>query len=108
MNPIPPPDDVQLIGTELAIRWKDGRESYLPLEFLRKACPCAACAGEPDVTGKVLRPKVSYTEASFHLVSWQRVGGYAWQPVWGDHHRSGLYSWNYLSSLVPPPSGTNV
>jgi DUF971 family protein len=27
------------------------------------------------------------------------VGGYAWQPTWGDGHRTGLYSWNYLRKL---------
>ncbi|MFZ9875131.1 MAG: gamma-butyrobetaine hydroxylase-like domain-containing protein, partial [Candidatus Methylacidiphilales bacterium] len=44
------PADLQVIGTELAIRWPDGEESYLPLEELRKRCPCAACCGEPGLT----------------------------------------------------------
>src|SRR5579862_7948774 len=35
------PADLQLIGTELAIKWADGRESFIPLETLRRACPCA-------------------------------------------------------------------
>ena len=34
------PLDIQPIGHELAIRWEDGSESYIPLEKLRRACPC--------------------------------------------------------------------
>ncbi len=43
------PTNIQQIGEELAIAWNDGTESYLKLEMLRRACPCAACGGEPDV-----------------------------------------------------------
>ena len=48
---------------------------------LRRACPCAACGGEPDVIGQVVRPHVSYTEKSFQLVGFDLVGGYAIQPA---------------------------
>src|SRR6186997_2464730 len=61
------PTNIQAIGPELAVAWNDGTESYLPLEALRRACPCAACGGEPDVLGRVLRPDVTYTPASFEL-----------------------------------------
>src|SRR6478609_11359157 len=63
------PTNIQQIGNELAIQWSDGGESYLNLELIRRACPCAACGGEPDVLGNVLRPEVSHTEASFQLDS---------------------------------------
>jgi DUF971 family protein len=91
--------DVQLIGEELALRWSDGGESYLNLETLRCACPCAACGGEPDVLGRLVRPKAVYTERSFVLAGWQIVGGYAFQPRWADGHDSGLYSYQYLRRL---------
>ena len=94
--------DVQLIGNELAIAWSDGRESYLPLERFRRACPCAMCGGEPDVLGNISRPDVSYTPASFELVGWQLVGGYALQPRWADGHNTGLYSFQYLRRLTEP------
>jgi DUF971 family protein len=93
--------NAQLIGNELALQWNDGEESYLPLEFLRRACPCAACGGEPDVLGNILRPEVSYTAQSFELRSWSLVGGYALQPSWGDGHGSGIYSYQYLRRLSP-------
>jgi DUF971 family protein len=93
------PEHVQAIGDELAIRWNDGTETYLPLEFLRRACPCAGCGGEPDVLGRVVRPEVTHTPASFRLRSFQLVGGYAIQPTWEDGHSSGLYTYQYLKRL---------
>ena len=47
------PSNIQIIGQELAIAWNDGEETYLPLEKLRRACPCATCSGEPDAMGRV-------------------------------------------------------
>ncbi len=49
------PTNIQQIGDELAIAWNDGTESYFKLEMLRRACPCAACGGEPDALGNVSR-----------------------------------------------------
>ena len=93
------PANIQQIGDELAIQWNDGTESYLGLEFLRRACPCAACGGEPDVLGNILRPHVSYSEKSFELESFNVVGGYAVQPHWADGHETGIYSFQYLRRL---------
>jgi DUF971 family protein len=93
------PTNVQQIGNELAIQWNDGAESYLGLQFLRRACPCAACGGEPDVLGNIMRPRVSYSDNSFDLVGFEIVGGYAIQPRWGDGHDTGIYSFQYLRRL---------
>lgn len=93
------PTNVQQIGNELAIQWNDGSESYLDLQFLRRACPCAACGGEPDVLGNVMRPNVSYSDNSFDLVGFAIVGGYAIQPRWADGHETGIYSFQYLRRL---------
>jgi DUF971 family protein len=92
------PTSIQKIGQELAIAWSDGRESYLPLEALRRACPCATC-GEPDVTGQVIRPEVKYTPESFELTGWEIVGGYGVQPRWADGHKTGIYTYAYLRAL---------
>ncbi len=91
--------NAQLIGNELALAWNDETESYFALEFLRRACPCAACGGEPDVLGNVSRPQVTYTDQSFQLVGFDLVGGYAVQPRWADGHSSGIYSFTYLRRL---------
>jgi DUF971 family protein len=94
------PKNIQQIGNELAIQWNDGTESFLNLEFLRRACPCAACGGEPDVLGNIERPNVSYSPASFELVGFELVGGYALQPRWRDGHATGIYSFTYLRRLA--------
>jgi DUF971 family protein len=94
------PLNVQQISNELAIRWNDGTESYFLFEFLRRACPCAACGGEPDVLGHIERPMVTYSERSFELSGFDFVGGYALQPRWGDGHSTGLYSYKYLRRLA--------
>ncbi|HEY2101926.1 MAG TPA: DUF971 domain-containing protein [Chthoniobacterales bacterium] len=92
-------EQVELIGDELAIRWNDGQESFLSLERLRRACPCAACGGEPDVLGHVNRPAVTYSPASFRLDGFVPVGGYALGLRWGDGHSTGIYSFVYLRKL---------
>lgn len=89
----------EVIGNELALAWSDGRESFIPLENLRRFCPCAACGGEPDVLGNVERPHVSYGPQSFELRSFRFVGGYALQPTWNDGHDTGLYSFRQLLAL---------
>src|SRR6266446_9439593 len=96
------PTNIQQIGNELAIQWNDGTESYLDLQFLRRACPCAACGGEPDVLGNIMRPNVSYSENSFELAGFDLVGGYALQPRWRDGHGTGIYSFQYLRRLAAP------
>lgn len=94
------PENVQLIGDELAICWSDGEESYLRVELVRRACPCASCGGEPDVLGNIVRPHVTYTAESFQLKDWNMVGGYAIQPRWADGHSTGIYSYAYLRRLA--------
>ena len=96
------PTNIQQIGSELAIQWNDGTESYLDLQLLRRACPCAACGGEPDVLGNIMRPNVSYSDNSFELAGFQIVGGYALQLNWKDGHNTGIYSFQYLRRLSRP------
>ncbi len=93
------PINVQQIGDQLAIVWNDGTESYVAVEFLRRACPCAACGGEPDVLGDVSPPHVTYTDKSFQLAGFDFVGSYALQPRWADGHSTGIYSFTYLRRL---------
>mgnify|MGYP001766018840 CR=1 FL=1 len=91
------PLDVQQIGEELAIKWADGSETFIGLEKLRRACPCASCKGEVDVMGNVYKgPERPLTPAAFKLARLERVGTYALQPVWADGHATGIYSFEYL------------
>lgn len=89
-----------VIGGELALSFEDGEELYLALPMLRRACPCAACQGEPDALGRVLRPIVELGPQAFDLMKLDPIGGYALQIGWGDGHATGLYSFDYLRRLA--------
>ena len=95
------PLDIQQIGNELAVKWDDGGESFLPLENLRRCCPCAGCKGETDIMGnvyKIMEQKLS--PAAFQLKQLISVGGYAIQPVWADGHATGIFSFDYLQRVA--------
>lgn len=94
-----------VVGGELALVFNDGFEAYLSLPMLRRACPCAACQGEPDAMGRVIRPRVEHGAGAFELRGIEPVGGYALQPAWADGHASGIYSYDYLRKLAELPSG---
>ena len=92
--------DFQVIGEELAIKWDDGSESFIPCFSLRRHCPCAGCQGEKDILGNVYRgPAAQLGPAAFQLERLNRVGTYAIQPVWADGHTTGIYSFDYLRRL---------
>ncbi len=91
--------NIGLVQNELAIAWSDGEESFIPIERLRRACPCASCQGEPDATGRVVRPEVTYTSRSFMLNSYELVGGYALLVRFEDGHATGIYPFKYLRDL---------
>ena len=98
--------DIQQIGEELAVKWEDGRESFIPLETLRRHCPCAGCKGEVDIMGNVYKDPVRpLSPEAFRLVRLVPVGGYAVQPVWADGHATGIYSFDYLRRIAEGASG---
>jgi len=93
--------DIQQIGQELAIKWEDGSESFVPLEKLRRHCPCAGCRGEVDILGNLYKgPERPLTAQAFQLRGLTRVGTYAIQPSWADGHNSGLFSFDYLKKVA--------
>ncbi len=94
------PKQVMVIGSELAIVWDDGREDYLSLEGLRRACPCAMCKGEPDLFGNVYRgPDRPLTPTSIQAAGHRWVGSYALQIDWADGHNDGIYSFESLRRM---------
>jgi len=97
--------NIAVVGGELALVFADGYEAYLPLAMLRRACPCAACQGEPDAMGRVSRPRLDHGPGAFELRGIQPVGGYALQLSWADGHASGIYSFDYLRKLATLPNG---
>jgi DUF971 family protein len=95
------PVDIQPIGGELAVKWDDGGESFIPLERLRRACPCAGCKGETDILGHLYKnPPLPYAANAFELTRILSVGGYGLQPVWADGHATGIFSFEYLRKVA--------
>lgn len=98
--------DIQQVGNELAIKWADGGESFITLEKLRHACPCAGCKGEMDVMGNLYKgPDVVLKPEAFVLRKFAQVGTYAVQPTWGDGHSSGLFAYEYLRKVCEEQGG---
>jgi DUF971 family protein len=95
------PTDIQAIGNELAIKWDDGTEDFIPLEKLRRHCPCAGCKGETDIMGNLYKnPEMPLTAKAFELTKILRVGSYGIQPVWADGHTTGIFSFDYLERVA--------
>lgn len=84
----------------LELTWPDGRVNSIPLQFLRKECPCAHCKGE-TILGKVYLPMTlpTYVEGMNELQNIVPVGNYAIQVSWKDGHTTGIYTWEYLHVL---------
>ncbi len=89
-----------VIGGELALAFDDGVEAYIPLLLLRRACPCAACQGEPDALGRVVVPESRIGERGCEIVGMETVGGYGLQIRWADGHATGIYSYPLLRQLA--------
>ncbi|MGH8020041.1 MAG: gamma-butyrobetaine hydroxylase-like domain-containing protein [Opitutaceae bacterium] len=93
------PDDIQLIGNEVAVRWSDGAESFLAAPALRAASPSAASKGETDIFGRVHGGEAPGDFSNVTVVAWYPVGNYAIRFAFSDGHQTGLYSYELLRKL---------
>ncbi|HVZ63445.1 MAG TPA: DUF971 domain-containing protein [Lacunisphaera sp.] len=93
------PEDIQIVGAEVAIRWDDGAESYLPFDRLRAASPSAETRGERDIFGNLYGGDAARSFAGVAVTGWQRIGNYAIRFDFSDGHRTGLYSYELLREL---------
>jgi DUF971 family protein len=99
------PTLIQPVGDEVAVVWNDGHESYYSTEELRRACPCAYCAGESDLFGRVAKgPPVLLTRESFRLASAEQTGNYGVQFNFADGHNWGIWTFERLRSFCSCPA----
>ncbi len=87
----------------LHIAWNDGHTTQHDIEHLRWLCPCAECRGEWGVPGTLDRTR-HLTAQQTALTDVQPVGRYALMPVWGDGHRTGIYTFDYLRNNCECPA----
>lgn len=94
------PEDVQIIGNVVAIRWSDGREDFFDMEKLRAASPSAERRGEPDIFGRVHGGDGKTSFPGVTVQGFDYVGNYAIRFAFSDGHNTGLYSFRYLRELA--------
>lgn len=92
-------ETVALLGSEVALKWSNGHESYFPMSFLRAASPSAENQGEPDLFGNRIGGDARTEFEGVSVVDWVFVGGYALQFYFSDGHQTGLFSFGYLENL---------
>ena len=93
------PQEIQLIGSEVAIRWDDGQESFITFATLRAASPSAEVKGERDIFGHQYGGEVPRDYRDVEVNGWERVGNYAIRFEFSDGHRTGLYTYELLRGL---------
>jgi DUF971 family protein len=93
------PVKIQRLGlAELSITWDDGHAGRYTLLNLRKYCPCAGCKTEIEASeNEVMFPIIK--AGQYELGAIEPVGSYALQLTWGDGHRTGIYTFEYLREL---------
>lgn len=94
------PEDIQFVGTEVAIRWSDGTEDFVPMDKLRALSPSAETQGERDLLGNLIgggEPGRDYSGVT--VTGYAPIGGYAIQFQFSDGHRTGIYSFDYLRKI---------
>jgi DUF971 family protein len=100
---MPAPADIQLIGSEVAIRWDDGVESFITFATLRANSPSAEVKGERDIFGHQYGGEVPRDHRGVEVTGWERVGNYAIRFDFSDGHRTGLYAYDLLRRLGESP-----
>lgn len=95
----PIPADVEMSPSMLRIVWDDAGAitTDFPARDLRIACRCAACVSEttgaPLLDPAMVPDDVTLRDASLS-------GNYGIAVDFSDGHRTGIYAWTYLLSLV--------
>ncbi|NBD39149.1 MAG: DUF971 domain-containing protein [Verrucomicrobia bacterium] len=99
MAALPPPETIDLIGNEVAIRWRDGREDYYPMDKLRALSPSADNMGEADIFGRIhgADPRTEFPGVT--VTGHEMIGRYAIRFLFSDGHQTGLFSYQYLREI---------
>ena len=100
MQQIVNPIAVELDETDrlMRIRWDDGHLGVWGWLTLRRACPCALCAGEGSAPGVVTLGTIfTPQQTTMERVKW--IGRYALAPIWADGHDTGLFTYLKLREL---------
>jgi DUF971 family protein len=103
-----PPIQVRRLSGAIELHWSDNKIDKISADTLRRNCPCATCRearGEtahetPLTKPKGLRVITSTLAEELDLKKIWGVGNYALGIEWGDGHKTGIYTYQYLRELV--------
>ena len=84
-------------GRTLIVHWQDGHDQQIDVRDLRLACRCAACVDEMSGRAVLDPPTVPLNIVPTRIWS---VGNYAIGVSFSDGHRSGIYTFGHLRSMV--------
>ena len=99
------PTNIQLIGNEVALRWSDDSEDFLPMDKLRAFSPSAEQKGERDLLGYQYGGTDQTEYPGVTVTNWHPVGSYAVHFTFSDGHRTGIYAFEYLKQIAETLKG---
>ncbi len=103
------PKEIKREGSAgLSVLWSDNRQDFLPSRLLRSNCPSADSRAkrgdtshEQPLIGKqsALRVIEASLAEELELQSIWAIGNYAIGLAWGDGHKTGIFTFNFLREL---------
>lgn len=102
-----PPEHIDVRRDEgVTIRWADGTTAFYPVEYLRRMSPSAEARSlREQLARNPLTVLPAGTRAGgLSIVEAELRGNYALWLRFSDGHSTGIYSWEYLKEIQPPPS----
>lgn len=92
--PLFPPQKIALRKTqaELAIVWKNGQESLISGDDLRRFCACSSCRARQLLGTRLITESGEITTLA--------LMGNAIQIVFADGHDRGIFPWPYLYAIA--------
>lgn len=78
----------------LEVTFDDGVLASLPLELVRRACPCATCRGRREAGHEAWEPRPG--AAPLSVLGAELSGAWGLSIQWNDGHDTGIYPWASL------------
>ncbi len=79
------------------VEWDDKKAYAYAARALRLACPCAGCVDEWSGKRTINEAAVP---ADLRIAGLTESGRYALALAFSDQHATGIYSWDYLRTLM--------
>ncbi len=91
----------------LRIEWPGGRESFYPVEYLRRMSPSAEARHLREQLARnplTVLPSSAVAAGPLEIQDAELVGVYAVRIRFSDGHDTGIYTWDYLEEIDPDRS----